>query len=92
MTTLSEIYLEAVNPAAGCSRAYRITVTQDLFGVYVVETRYGRIGSYGHSLSRSFVERDAARGFVDVCLRRRQSAPRRIGTEYVVKSVWEAAA
>jgi predicted DNA-binding WGR domain protein len=63
-------------------RAYRITLTRDLFGAFMVETRYGRIGSYGHTLTHSFDDETAARGFMDTCLRRRQSAPKRIGVTY----------
>ncbi len=81
--TIAEIYLEARNPATRCARAYRVTLVRDLFGAFMVEARYGRIGTYGHTLTHSFDDEAEARGFMDSCLRRRQSAPKRIGVEYV---------
>jgi predicted DNA-binding WGR domain protein len=82
---LVNIYLEARSPANGCDRAYHITMERDLFGAFLVETRYGRIGARGHTLARSFADEAVARGFIDQCLRRRQSAPRRIGVEYIAQ-------
>lgn len=81
--TLEEIYLEARNPAIGCARAYHLTLSRDLFGIYMVQTRYGRIGTYGHAITRSFNDEGQARGFMQICLKRRKSAPGRIGVEYV---------
>jgi predicted DNA-binding WGR domain protein len=83
---LAEIYLEAVNPARGCHRAYRLTLTEDLFGAFIVETRYGRIGAVGHALSRSFITEPDAREFMQSCMKRRQSAPRRLGTGYLMRA------
>ena len=79
---IAETYLEARNPAIGCARAYKVTLTRDLFGVFMVETRYGKIGTSGHALAYSFEEEDRARAFMETCLRRRQSAPKRIGVAY----------
>jgi hypothetical protein len=50
------ITLEARNPARRCCRHYRVEAGTDLFGVWVVETSYGRIGTAGRS--RSYVLRD----------------------------------
>lgn len=55
---------------------------RDLFGVFLVETRYGRIGTQGRTLAKSFDDESQARDFIAKCLKKRQSAPRRIGTEY----------
>ena len=82
----AEIDLEAVNPARSCHRAYRVTLTEDLFGAFIVETRYGRIGAKGHALSQSFLTESDARHFMQSCLKRRKSAPRRLGTGYVMRS------
>lgn len=82
---LVNIYLEARNPESGCNRAYHITMERDLFGVFLVETRFGRIGSPGRTLARSFEDESRARSFIDKCLHRRQSAPRRIGVGYVAQ-------
>ena len=50
------ITLEARNPARRCLRQYRVEAGTDLFGVWVVEISYGRIGTAGRS--RSYVLRD----------------------------------
>jgi hypothetical protein len=47
------ITLEARNPARHCLRQYRVEAGADLFGVWVVEISYGRIGTAGRS--RSYV-------------------------------------
>jgi hypothetical protein len=54
----------------------------DLFGVWVVEISYGRIGTAGRS--RGYVVRDEgeARRLVRSILNRWASAPRRIGVAY----------
>ena len=76
------ITLEARNPARGCLRHYRVEAGTDLFGVWVVEISYGRIGTVGRS--RSFVVRDEAqaRRLAQSILKRRATAPRRIGVAY----------
>ena len=65
------ITLEARNPARRCSRQYRVEAGTDLFGVWVVEITYGRIGTAGHS--RSYVLRDEgeARHLAQSILKRR---------------------
>ena len=48
------IRLEACAPERRCHRAYAIDVVQDLFGVWLVEMSYGRIGvAYGIICSRN---------------------------------------
>ena len=43
------ITLEARNPARRCLRHYRVEAGTDLFGVWVVEISYCRIGTAGRS-------------------------------------------
>jgi WGR domain len=76
------ITLEARNPARGCLRHYRVEAGTDLFGTWVVQISYGRIGTVGRS--RSFVVRDEAeaRRLTQSLLKRRATAPRRIGVAY----------
>ena len=76
------ITLEARNPARGCLRHYRVEAGTDLFGNWLVEISYGRIGTVGRS--RSFVVRDEAqaRRLAQSILKRRATAPRRIGVAY----------
>ena len=76
------IKLEARSSAHRCHRAYAIAVSADLFGAWVVEMSYGRIGTFGRVKARSFSTADAAAAEVKACLRKRAGAPRRIGVAY----------
>jgi hypothetical protein len=69
------ITLEARNLARRCLRQYRVDAGTDLFGVWVVEISYGRIGAAGRS--RCYVLRDEgeARHLAQSILKRRASAP-----------------
>ena len=83
MNALS-ILLQARAPQRECHRAYGIEVGRDLFGVWVVEMTYGRIGTAGRTKVRSFPTLDDARTQVEACLRKRATAPRRIGVAYQI--------
>ena len=85
MTSLC-IKLEAWSAAHRCHRAYEIAVNADLFGAWLVEMSYGRIGTVGRVKARSFSTADAAAAEVKSCLRKRASAPRRIGVAYRLRS------
>lgn len=74
--------LEARAPARRCFRGYEVTAGQDLFGVWLVEMRYGRIGASGRTKARSYTSFDAAVSQVATCLRKRATAPVRIGAAY----------
>src|SRR5271166_5744810 len=85
------ITLEARNPARRCSRQYHVEAGTDLFGSWVVEISYGCIGTAGWS--RSYVVRDEgeARHLAQSILRRRATAPRRIGVAYRVRELIDPA-
>jgi len=85
MTSLC-IKLEARSSAHRCHRAYEVAVSTDLFGAWLVEMSYGRIGALGRTKARSFPSADGAAAEVKACLRKRASAPRRIGVAYRVRS------
>jgi hypothetical protein len=72
------IVLEAKNPDRRCFRQYRVEAGTDLFGTWVVEISYGRIGTAG----RAVLCRSAARRLTEGILKRRASALRRIGVAY----------
>ena len=55
------ISLEARNPARRCWRQYRVEAGTDLFGVWVVEISYGRIGTAGRRIPLAFMAADAGR-------------------------------
>ena len=53
--------MEARDPALGRFRSYRLDAGPDLFGTWLAEVTYGRIGTAGQTLSNSFPSEDAAR-------------------------------
>lgn len=77
------IELIALNPARNIRRRYEIVVTCDLFGSYIVETSWGRIGAHGRSKRLSFPDRPSAERHVAATLRRRGTAKKRIGVPYL---------
>jgi predicted DNA-binding WGR domain protein len=64
-----------------------IDVATDLFGAWLVDMSYGRIGTIGRSTIRSFTTIEGAQDQVRTCLRKRATAPRRIGVAYHVRRV-----
>ena len=84
---LDSILLEACNPELNIWRSYRITFGQDLFGSWIVELSYGRIGSKGRSRTILAENEAQAMGYVEQCLKKRQSAPKRIGAQYRIKQL-----
>lgn len=76
------IELVAIDPARNIRRRYRIAVDRDLFGSWVVETGWGRIGAAGSRMTHCFDDPAEAARFVGRSLARRASAPRRIGVAY----------
>jgi predicted DNA-binding WGR domain protein len=81
------IGLEARSKAHRCFRAYEVAVGTDLFGAWLVEMTYGRIGTAGRAKIRSFSAEEEALAQVNACLRKRATAPRRIGVAYRVRRV-----
>lgn len=76
------ISLTARDPARNIYRAWSITAAPDLFGVWLIETGYGRIGCPGRVVARSVPSEADARAHVARALRRRATAPRRLGVRY----------
>ncbi|MGH8551277.1 MAG: WGR domain-containing protein [Methylococcales bacterium] len=78
------IDLQACDPARNRQRFYTIEAAHDLFGDLIVTLHYGRIGTRGHT--KNFIVPDAQAGakLVRACLKRRQSAPKRVGVAYEV--------
>ena len=76
------ISLAARDPARNIHRAWSITAGPDLFGVWLIHVHYGRIGCAGRLLARSVADEVAARADLARSLRRRSTAPRRIGVDY----------
>jgi predicted DNA-binding WGR domain protein len=80
-------YLEARDPTHNVHRAYSIAYGQDLFGNWIVETTYGRIGAKGRTIVTVVDNEDEALKYVQKSLKRRQSAPKRIGVGYEDRTV-----
>lgn len=76
------ISLHATNPARNIHRAWHAEAAPDLFGAWLVQTRYGRIGTEGQRRARSFPTEEAARAWLARLLRRRATAPARLGVPY----------
>ncbi|WP_424934757.1 hypothetical protein [Amaricoccus macauensis] len=87
--TLFECDLEARLPACNLARAYHVVVSRDLFGMFVVEVTFGRIGAPGRNLRYAVDEIGAVRARVRQVLRRRLTAPRRLGTAYRCRSLYD---
>jgi hypothetical protein len=84
--------LEARDPALGRFRSYRLQAGQDLFGAWLVEVTYGRIGAPGRRLHYIAGDEAEARKLVHYCLRRRATAKKRIGVSYCFRELvdpWE---
>jgi hypothetical protein len=91
MLSETTIELEARNPIANCLRRWSIELSQDLLGMWIVDTEFGRIGSRGRQLRHVFPSYSAAQAFIGRGLRRRATAPVRIGVAYrCVRSSVEA--
>jgi predicted DNA-binding WGR domain protein len=83
MDNLLALSFEAHNADKNHHRRYALTVGRDLFGDWTVSIRYGRAGgSGGRELRYAAAEAEDLRAIVRDRLRRRLSAPQRIGCPY----------
>lgn len=78
----SSISLRAVDPSRNIARHYQIDIRTDLFGLWVVDYRWGRIGTAGQARRASFHMANDAQDFVRKLISRRAGAKRRIGVPY----------
>jgi hypothetical protein len=79
--------LEARNPARNLWRAYHISAGTDLFGDWLIDLTYGRIGARGRTLRQTAPDQAEARRLVRDCLRRRRTAPKRLGIPYRITQI-----
>ena len=86
MLELCHIALTALHPERNVWRAYRLSLGRDLFGEWTIDLRYGRIGQGGQGRRIACGSLEEARRVARSYLRRRLSAPRRIGCTYRVVS------
>jgi len=78
------ISLRAVNPARNIARHYQIELSRDLFGLWVVDCRWGRIGTSGRARRVSFQAAGEAQAYMRGLIRRRAAARLRIGVPYQI--------
>jgi hypothetical protein len=77
-----QIELRACDPAANRRRAWRLEAGRDLFGVWTTEVQFGRIGHAGRTIRQAFTSEPELQTFVRRRLKRRATAPARIGVAY----------
>lgn len=82
MDNLLTVTFEAHNPARNHHRRYQVTVGRDLFGDWTVCVNYGRTGQAGRELHFAAPDAGVVQRVARERLRRRLSAPRRIGCPY----------
>jgi predicted DNA-binding WGR domain protein len=76
------IHLQAIDPARNIARDYQIYAARDLFGHWIIETYWGRIGTRGQQKTHSFMEVKQAAKFIRTTLARRANTRRRFGVAY----------
>jgi predicted DNA-binding WGR domain protein len=81
MDNLFTAVFEAHHPEKNHHRRYQVTVGRDLLDAWTVAISYGRTGQAGQE-RRYAAEPEAIRAIIRDRLRRRLSAPRRIGCAY----------
>lgn len=87
MNETFHIKLEAKNPEKGNFRAYEIDAGPDLLGQWHIEVRYGRIGRRGRLVTYSAADDVSAAVIIRQCLKKRSSAPKRIGVPYKIREL-----
>ncbi len=87
MDNLLYLCLEAHNPERNHHRRYEIRLSRDLFGRWMVTIGYGRSGLGGQQRIYSDPDPERVRAVIRDCLKRRESAPRRLGCAYRLREL-----
>ena len=82
MDNLLTVAFEAHHTAKNHHRRYEVVIGRDLLGDWTVAIRYGRIGQAGQERRYASANPQEMRAVIRDRLRRRLSAPRRIGCRY----------
>ena len=82
MDNLLSVAFEAHNAEKNHHRRYEVMVGRDLLDEWTVAIRYGRTGQSGRELRFASPQPDELRAVIRDRLRRRLSAPKRIGCPY----------
>lgn len=81
------IVLVARNPQRNCHRYYAINVGRDLFGHWLIVVRNGRVGSRPRETRMVCPDNAALESNLRTRLKRRLSAPRRLGCAYELREL-----
>jgi hypothetical protein len=87
MDNLLTVALEAHHADRNHHRRYEATIGRDLFGDWTVTIRYGRTTQGGHEIRYAASEPQEIQVILRDRLRRRLSAPKRIGCPYRLASL-----
>lgn len=87
MINLLTVAFEAHNPEKNHHRRYEVTVGRDLLNDWTVSIHYGRAGQAGRELRYAGPNPVELQEVIRERLRRRLSAPRRIGCPYQLAAV-----
>jgi hypothetical protein len=79
----NHIRLQAINPHRNIFREYVIHLSRGVLQNWIVQIGYGRIARPGHVKTFSFDDENSAHTFIKSHLKRRLSAPKRLGCSYV---------
>ena len=82
--------LEARDPSINCARMYRLEAGPDLFGVWLVEIAYGKIGTQGHRKRYVVDDEQSACKLVKQKMQRRGTTTKRIGVPYQICEWWDS--
>ena len=82
------ILLNADYPEFNIRRAYLIESGEDIFGNWIVEINYGRIGCKGRKKVFLMACEEEAKKEVKRRLKKRESAVKRIGVGYAVERIY----
>ena len=82
MDNLLTVAFEAHHPEKNHHRRYQVTVGRDLLDHWTVAIRYGRVGQGGQERRYAGASPEELRTVIRERLRRRLSAPQRIGCPY----------
>ena len=78
------ISLRAVNPERNINRVYEIVLSKALFNTWGVIIAYGRYGQASKQRTYNFQCVEEAKSFINKVLKKRLTAPKRIGCAYNV--------
>ncbi len=87
MDNLLTVSLEAHNDDRNHHRWYEIRLGRDLFGDWTVCLHYGRVGRAGQAVRHAGSDPEPLRQVLCETLRRRLTAPTRIGCAYALREL-----